>query len=209
MRSVESEGATIEQAVEQAVAQLGVGSDEVDVEVLSEKGRSFLGFGRGGSVRVKVTVKESPRERAEALVVEILRTFDPKARVKTREEDDHTLVEIEGDDLGLLIGRHGQTLDALQYLVNLGANRGRSENRRRFVVDIEGYRKRREEDLIDLARRVAGKVAATRNAVTLRPMTAFERRVVHVALQPSDEVETLSEGEEPDRKITVMPKAEA
>lgn len=205
MKSVETEGNTIEEAVQAALAELGASEAEVDVAVLSDKGRGFLGLG-GAKAKVRVTIREGVAERARQLVAEIVDRLAPGATVEAFDADDHLLVTVEGENLGILIGRHGQTLDAVQQLVGIGANKGLPDaERRRVVVDAERYRERRKEELEDLAERLASKVAATGRPAALRPMAAYERRVVHVRVSEHEGVESSSEGEGPERHVVIRP----
>ncbi len=232
-RSVEAQGDTVEEAVDNALSELGVGRESVNVEVLEEEGKSgFLGLKRARHVRVRVTmadgsaegqpggrVEESEEagsdvgddgerlERLKETAERVLEALDLRGTITVSKVGDETLhVEMIGDDdLGVLIGRHGQTLEALQTVLGLIANKGEAE-RRRVTLDVEEYRRRRAEELESLAERVAQKAIDRGEPVVLRPMTPFERKVVHVTLHDNPDVETYSEGEEPYRRIVVEPK---
>jgi len=131
--------------------------------------------------------------------------MDLKVEMKVTERENTVYVSMEGPDLGILIGRRGETLDALQYLVSLSANRHQDE-RKKIILDIEGYRKRREETLQRLAAKLADKAKQRGRNVVLEPMSSQERRIIHTALQGRDDIYTFSEGEEPYRKIVISPK---
>lgn len=215
-RVVEKEGDSVERAVEAALVELGVGRDEVDVEILEEEEtKGFLGIKRGGRavVRVSLTGHAGTADTAEAAAnlqkagEEVLSLMGLSGSVSVSEMEEGGLqAEMIGeqDDLAVLIGRHGQTLEALQVLLGVITNRG-AKDRTRVTLDIEGYRQRRRDELEALADRVAGKAISTGQPVVLRPMTPFERKVVHVALHENPDVETRSDGEEPYRRITVEP----
>ncbi|RJQ53205.1 MAG: KH domain-containing protein [Actinobacteria bacterium] len=218
-RSVEAQGETTEQAVESALAELGATRDQVKVEVLEEQEKvGFLGLKRSGNVRVRVSVVEEVEEAEEVDDAEIeaeltetaerileMMGLEGRVTVAKTEEGDFRVDMIGEDDLGILIGRHGQTLEAVQVLLGAVVNR-MSHARRRVILDVEEYRRRRTEELEGLAERVARKAVSRGEPVVLRPMTPFERKVVHMALHDNPDVETYSEGEEPYRRITVEPK---
>lgn len=212
-KRVETEGDTVEQATEAALERLGASRDDVVVEILEEEGKGFLGFKRSGKARVRVSLAVSPERQLKETAERILDMMDLPGNVEVAREDEATVhVEIEGegegekDDLGVLIGRRGQTLEAFQTILGVVVGR-RGGERVRVTLDVEGYRRRRQEELQGLAERVAEKAISTGQAVVLRPMTPFERKAVHVALHENPDVETASDGEEPFRRITVNPKA--
>ncbi|MBI2914703.1 MAG: protein jag [Firmicutes bacterium] len=209
MSFVQKTGRTVEEAVQEAVRELGVTEDEVEVEVVHEGNKGFLGLLGSREACVRVTLKRFEPAGDEAAVVfvkELLDAMKVPAAVETREaEDGVVLVELKGEGLGLLIGRRGQTLDAIQLLVNVVGNKRRTEWVR-FVVDAESYRKRKEESLRRLALRVAERVRARGQEAVLEPMSAMERRIVHLALQDDAAVETMSEGKEPFRKVVIKPR---
>lgn len=136
----------------------------------------------------------------------VVRQIGLEVEIKVEKKEKYIGVDISGENLGLLIGRRGETLMALQYLANIAANKGRLEERRRIIVDVEGYRERRRKSLEELAERMAEKVVTTGEAVALQPMNAFERRIIHMALRENQQVETISEGEEPNRRVTIKSK---
>lgn len=205
MREVEKAGRSVEEAVAAALAALGVDRDAVEVEVLSDEGvRGFLGLLRSREVRVRVFLKPSKGEFAAEFLRELGDIMELPLKVVAREEGDAIHVDMEGSDVALLIGRHGQTLDALQLLTNIAAGRG-TEDRRQVVVDVEGYRRRRGEALERLALRLAAQAVRTRREVEMEPMSAQERRLVHLALQGDTRVSTESRGEEPERRVVILP----
>ncbi len=146
----------------------------------------------------------SNANKAEDILSDIIRCMKVEAEVKINEDDSHILVSIEGEDSGILIGREGRTLDALQLITNIYVNKG-LEDRIRVVVDVEGYKDRRKESLERLANSLAEKVASEKTPTSLEPMNAFERRVVHMMLRESTEVITESQGEGTERHVVIKP----
>lgn len=240
----------VEDAIAQGLAELGLGKDAVDVEVLDEGSRGLLGIG-GRQARVRLTVKpvhpaaeagvpeklekpqaatpSLPMENTEATeadfsvlddnllfvsrqtVAELLEKMKVPARVEVRygEPDEEgqrpVLVDIHGDDLGILIGRRAEILNAMQYIVNLIVSK-QVEHWVQVVVDVEGYRSRRERQLRQMALRMADQAIKTGRRQVLEPMTASERRIIHLELRDHPNVATQSIGEEPARKVTIVPK---
>lgn len=204
MRSVEITARTTEDAVKQAVEQLGVPAEEIEVEIIEESSKGFLGFG-GKMARIKATVKNNCANRAIDYLKNVTAHMGIPTELTVEESSEYIKIKIEGESMGVIIGRRGETLDALQYLTNLVANR-RGQERRRIIVDTEGYRERREETLEKLARRLSERVRRTGQKVFLEPMNPQERRIIHTALQNDRYVTTMSEGEEPFRKVVIMLK---
>ncbi|MFZ5641151.1 MAG: RNA-binding cell elongation regulator Jag/EloR [Bacillota bacterium] len=205
MKEIEKSGKTVEEAVATALAELGLKEDQVTVEVLEESSKGIFGIIGSKAARVKVTEKESPVSKAKKFLSEIFEKMGLNVDITAREVEEYTVLDISGPDLGILIGRRGDTLDAIQYLTNLVANKN-IEKRVKIIVDVEGYRKRREETLHKLAFRLAEKAMRKGQDVVLEPMNPHERRVIHTALQGHRDVFTYSEGEEPYRKIVIAPK---
>lgn len=249
-----TEAATVEEAVDAALEQLGVQQDAVEYEVLQEPGKKMFGIGGERSAKVRVWIKESALEataQARAVAREILEIEEPAEADETQpatsvvaehedlsdEEldkvadtavvalrtilgsfglEDPTVEEYEGDegeiildvvggDLGLLIGRHGKTLDALQTAVGAITTKEMGF-RYPVVVDVEGYRHRRRQKVEEIAKRAADRASRQKTDVRLRPMTAYERRIVHVALRDDKRVVTGSDGAEPYRQVVVKPR---
>ncbi len=211
MRSAEKTAKTIEDAVNAALAELGIAREEAEIKVLEEPSKGLLGFLGGRPARVLVTEKEKEIEKTSDRVAkflnEVLSRMDLTATVAAEEHEDLIQVDIRGEGLGVVIGKRGQTLDALQYLANIVANKG-GERRQRIILDAEGYRKRREEVLVDLAGRLAERVRRSGESIVLEPMSAPERKVIHSTLQNHPFVTTHSQGEEPFRKIVILAKKE-
>jgi len=205
--AVQAQGRTVEEAVRSAMSRMGATDEaDVEVEVLQEPKQGLLGliYGQNAVVRVKRKLKKG--EVAREFVQRVALAMGVTVTTSVREDAGHVYVSVEGgDELGPLIGRRGRTLSALQFLVNLAASRAGS-GQKRVVVDVGGYRKRREEAVRALALRSAEKARRSRSRVALEPMNSHERRVVHLALRDDPTVQTHSEGEEPFRKVIVSYK---
>lgn len=198
---------TIDEAVELALQELGVSQDKVTIDVLNEGKKGFLGLG-SMEARVKVTCSiDTPVSKAEDYLNSLLGRLGIEAQLKSEYEDEKINISIDCDEeaVGYIIGRRGDNLDALQYLTSLVVNKG-EENYIRVSLDIEGYREKREETLIRLARSKAAVVAKTHRSVTLEPMNPNERRIIHSTLQEFKNIYTYSIGDDPNRKIVIAPK---
>ena len=203
---IEKSAKTIDDAVSAALAELNTTRENVEIEVLNEGKRGILGIG-SEDARVRVKMELTPLQKAENYVKSVMDKFGIEAEIKGTYEDETVIIEIVGDseEVGKVIGRRGDTLDALQYLTSLVVNKG-EENYIRVTVDTENYRGKREETLIRLAKRMAGTVARTRKSVTLEPMNPNERRIIHSALQEYRNVTTYSTGVEPNRSVVITTK---
>ena len=200
------EAASVEEAVALAVAELGVSADNVDVEVLQEAQKKTFGLFGGANAKVKVTVKElSAAEEATAFLKAVLADMGvTDATVTATEEDGTCKISLEGEDLGFIIGRRGETLDALQYLVSLVANRA-GGGYRRVTLDIGNYREKREATLTALARKHANQAAKNGRKMSLEPMNPYERRIIHTAVQQVEGATSWSVGSEPNRRVVIGP----
>lgn len=205
-RIVERTGRTVEEAVEAGLAELELGREEVEVEVLEEPNKGLFGIIGSRLARVRLTEKPTPPKIAEKFLHKVLAAMGVSAEIQVQSSGNNQYyLSFHGKDLGILIGRRGDTLDALQYLVNLVVNR-RTSTRVKLVLDVEEYRRRREDTLVRLAQRLSDKVKRTRKNVVLEPMNPQERRVIHTALQNDPSVYTFSQGNEPYRKVVISPK---
>ena len=203
---VEKSGKTIDEAVNAALNELNTTKENVEIEVISEGRRGILGIG-SEEAKVRVKMEQTPLHKAEKYVKSIMDSFGINAELKGNYEDETVTVEIIGDseEVGKVIGRRGDTLDALQYLTSLVVNKG-EENYIRVTIDTENYRGKREETLIKLAKRMAGVVSRSRKSVTLEPMNPNERRIIHSALQEYRNITTYSTGKDPNRCIVITTK---
>ena len=188
-----------------ALKELKLERDEVEIEVLEEASKGLFGILGVREAKVKVTEIIIPEKKAIRLLKQIFEYMKLEVEIRVVELDNYSKIDLTGPDLGILIGRRGDTLDALQYYINLAANKN-AEKRARFIIDVEGYRQRRQETLNRLALKLAEKAKRKGRNVVLEPMNPHERRVIHTALQNHKEVFTYSEGEEPYRKIIISPK---
>ncbi len=202
MKEIVTEGSTVEEAVQIALDKLKVSRDQVDIDVLENGSRGFLGLIGGKQAKVRVTVKESPKEIIREYFNDVIRALDFDVDFSIYYLDGYWYVDFEGEDVRFLIGRRGKTLNALQMLTNLSVN-NKLEEKIKIILDAEGYRERREESLRRLARKTAEKVCRTKKDIMLEPMTPQERRIIHLELQNSDNVTTTSKGEEPYRKVVI------
>lgn len=255
---IEKTGKTIEEAISAAVAELGVDESALEIEVLEEPSKKFLGLFGGTPAKIRATVKvvepppvevvkpvepvkveeeppvveEVPAEKfepvlepspveepsepapvdreqiitaAEKFLQEVFAAMKIEVAIAVEETEEGCLLDLSGKGLGVLIGRHGQALDSLQYLLNLAVNR-KNDERIYFILDVEDYRRRRAETVTKLAKSVADRAIKTRKDVKLEPMSRHERKIIHMTLQDNNRVETHSAGEEPYRYVIVSPK---
>ena len=206
MEYQEFTGKTLSDAVTNALIALETSRDNLEYEVIEKGSNGFLGIGSKNAV-IKVKVKNNIEDDIREFLSKIFNAMDIEVEIiiKTDIDNNNVEVELKGNDMGILIGKRGQTLDSLQYLTNLAVNRN-SEDYYKVKIDTEDYRKRRKETLENLAKNIAYKVKRTKRPVSLEPMNPFERRVIHSALQNDRFVTTHSEGEEPYRHVVVTLK---
>lgn len=197
---------TIDEAIIAASMELGVASTELEYEVVDKGTTGFLGLGAKPAI-IKAKKKESFLDDIYEYLDNLFKAMDIETKVNIDYDQDNGSmdIDIEGPDMGILIGKRGQTLDALQYLISLFVNK-KSESYIRVKLDTENYRARRKDTLENLAKNIAFKVKRTRRSFTLEPMNPYERRIIHSALQNDRYVATRSEGEEPYRKVVVYLK---
>lgn len=251
MRSIEKVGRTVDDAITEALIELGASTEEVEIEVISKGSKGLLGFG-AKEAKVKVTLKEVATEEelevkeikeiipekisidepvevhevqgdsedtvvasreevekviknAEDFLNKLLKQMDIECTIKSEVVNNNRIsISLEGKNMGIIIGKRGETLDAIQYLVNIVANKERKEYIK-IMLDTENYRARREETLRRLAFKLSKKVQKSRKPIILEPMNPYDRRIIHSALQDSKFVKTHSEGKEPFRKVVITP----
>ena len=206
MEFIEISAKNVDDAITQATVQLGITSDQLEYEVLDKGSTGFLGIGSKNAV-IKARKKFSIDENVVEFLSSIFDAMKMEVEILVAvNEEEHIIeVELKGDDMGILIGKRGQTLDSLQYLTNLAINK-HSDEYYKVKIDTEDYRKRRKETLENLAKNIAYKVKRTKRPVSLEPMNPFERRIIHSALQNGRYVTTHSEGDEPYRHVVVTLK---
>lgn len=206
MEFIEVSAKTVNDAITEACRRLTVTSDKLEYEVVEEGSSGFLGIGSKPAV-IKARVKCSVVDRAKDFMKDVFEAMNLTVVVDVKyDEIEHSMdIDLSGDEMGVLIGKRGQTLDSLQYLVSLVVNKD-AENYIRVKVDTENYRQRRRETLENLAKNISYKVKRTKHPVSLEPMNPYERRIIHSALQNDKYVTTHSEGEEPYRHVVVVLK---
>lgn len=206
MEFIEVSAKTVSDAITEACQKLTVTSDKLEYEVISEGSSGLFGIGSKPAV-IKARVKCSVEDTAKDFLKDVFAAMDLTVvvNVKYDEAENSMDIDLSGDDMGVLIGKRGQTLDSLQYLVSLVVNKN-VENYIRVKVDTENYRQRRKETLENLAKNISYKVKRTKRPVSLEPMNPYERRIIHSALQNDKYVTTHSEGEEPFRHVVVVLK---
>lgn len=210
MRFAEKKAKTVDEAVRQALEELNASKDDVDIEIIEET-KGFLGLLGSKEVKVRVTLRESEEvSLAKEFIGNVASRLgiEVEAEASFNEEEKLLKIELKGDDLGILIGRRGETLDSIQYLTNIFINK-RSDEYIKVTIDAENYRERRAEALVSLAKRTAAKAVKYRKNMVIEPKNPYERRIIHEALQDYPEVTTYSVGEDPNRKVIVAYKGMA
>lgn len=203
MKTIEMTGRTVEEALKNALSELKLSEDKVEVEVLDEGSKGLFKLIGAKPARIRVKVKRDYIYEAKTFLRDVLNSMGIKAEIKIKEEDNVLKINLVGSDMGIIIGYRGETLDSLQYLVSLVVNKDQDTEYKRVVLDTENYRAKREETLRRLANKTAFKVRKTGKSFKLEPMNPYERRIIHSALQNDLYVETFSEGEEPYRRVVI------
>ena len=194
---------TVDEALTEALIKLETTSDQVEYEVIEKESNGFLGM-FSKPAKIRVCKKESVQEIVTNFLNKLFSCMGIEVElvIEYKEEEGEMDIELKGEDMGLLIGKRGQTLDSIQYLTSLVANKD-LEDYVKIKMDTENYRQRRKETIENLAKNIAGKVKKTRKPMHLEPMNPYERRIIHAVLQNDKYIETYSEGEEPFRKVVV------
>ncbi len=203
MKCMEFIGKTIDEAKEHALSELGVDEDRVQIEVIDEGSKGLLSFIGKRPAKISVTVNKDYCEVARSFLTSILENMNIEAEITINESNNILEIELKGSSMGILIGYRGETLDSIQYLVNLVVNKGQDGQYKRVVLDAENYRDKREETLKRLAVRMSHRVEKTSKPMRLEPMNPYERRIIHFALQSDKYVKTYSEGDEPRRYVVI------
>ncbi len=214
IREVTVCGSTVEEAIKKGAEELGVSIESIKSEVITEPKKGFLGFG-AVDAKVRVFYEVTPAIKAKEFIEKVVSNMGIKCDIVEAEKDDESIefvLEGESDELGILIGHHGDVLESLQYLSSLAANRG-TDDFYRIGIDVNDYRKKREETLRALARKKAARVAKYKRSFVFEPMSAKDRRIIHSELQNFDGVNTHSVGQDDERKVIIsatnMNKSEA
>ena len=199
---IEKRGKSVDEAIKNALDELNCTIEDVIIDVLEEPSKGLLGIVKRPAI-IKVTLREKPEDNALRVVQELLAKMNINYEIdKVEVKDNQVRINFTGKDMGLLIGYRGETLNALQFLAGLIINKNKEE-RINLTLDVEDYRKKKEESLEALAIRLSNKVKETRKNVIMRPMNSQERRVVHTVLQGDTNVSTYSMGDEPNRKVVI------
>lgn len=211
MKKIVASGKTIEDAVRNGLTELQVTEDRVQVTVLDQPSKGLFGLIGVKEAKVQIELLPEPEpvdaiKETERFITEVASKMGLDIIITRKESRDGLTLALSGSgDLGMLIGRRGQTLDALQYLVNIVANRY-ADSHIRIVLDAEDFRERRRKTLEDLSDRLAGHVIRTRKEIVLEPMSPHERKIIHSQLQDHAKVKTFSKGDEPNRRIVIAPR---
>lgn len=206
MKSVVKLAKTVDEAIQEALIELDTKEEDVEIEIVKEPSKGLFGLIGSRDAEVKVSIVYDPKEIADIFLTKVLNAMDVSAVNVIEKEEDKLFVditEISSTDKGIVIGKRGNTLDAIQYLLNLTLNRNR-DNYTKVIIDIEGYRDKREQTLIRLANKMAEKSKYTKRPIKLEPMNPYERRIIHSALQKVQNVTTYSEGKEPYRRVVIQ-----
>lgn len=205
MKQVTATGTTVDEAVKSALRDLKAKRDQVEISIVDEGKRGILGIFGARPAIVKVTLKIDPIEEAKNFIINVCKEMEIDVEIETSIEGKQVYMNLYSEKAGLLIGKRGSTLNALQSLTQLVLNRY-SEQFMIVTLDAENYRNRREESLRKLAERLAQKVLKERKEVKLEPMPSYERRIIHAALSNHDRITTYSVGTDPKRHIVIAPK---
>ncbi|NLC65919.1 MAG: protein jag [Clostridium sp.] len=202
MDNMEFSGKTVEMSLELALKELNTTEDKITYKILDEGSRGLLGFIGSKPAIIEVSFKRDPEKDAKDFIMGILNNMEIEADIVTELKDNLLKIDLSGPKMGLVIGYRGETLDSIQYLTSLVVNKNNDEYVR-VILDIEGYRKKREETLKRLAKKTANKVKKYKRTVKLEPMNPYERRIIHSNLQLNEDVKTFSIGEEPYRRVVI------
>jgi len=205
VRKVLAEGRTVEEAIEAGLKELGVPREQVRIRILEKPARRILGWFGRRQARVELEWLADPVDEARRFLLDVIRCIGVPAELEVYADEDRLRMQLVGEQVGVYIGRRGETLDALQHLVSLVANRY-AEQYLNVELDAGDYRRRREEALKNLARRLAEKAVRTARPVSLEPMNARERRVIHMSLREHRDVYTESRGEGSRRHVVIYPR---
>lgn len=201
-------GKNTDEAIQAALAELGATRDQVEIEILEEASKGLFGILGGKEAKVVVTLKETAATVAVAFLDELFFGMGIKVDVRCEQTDNDLNIELEGPDMGIVIGKRGETLDAIQYLTSLVVNKADGPYIK-VTIDTENYRAKRKDALEKLAARIADKVAKSGRRYILEPMNPYERRIIHASLQDNEKISTYSIGEEPNRKVVIVLKSDS
>ena len=204
MKRITMRGQTVEEAVDKALAQLHLSKEAVDIVVVQQEKKPFLGLFGGQEAIVEIVIRH-PFDCVKSFLKHVIEQMGVRVHLAFEQKDEHLVVLLSGPEVARVIGKHGQTLNALQLLAQGVLNRY-TDRPLHVVIDAEGYRKRREETLVRLAKNMAKKAIQTGKDISLEPMSAWERKVIHTALSDDDRIQTFSAGTEPHRHVVISLK---
>ena len=205
MKEVTATGLTVNEAVKEALKQLQANREEVEITILDEGKKGLFGLFGKKPARVKVTLNQNPSKIVHDFLSDIVEKMGIKADILVKQKGKVINIQLSGDKMSMLIGKRGQTLNSLQYLTQLVANRY-SNHYLQIILDAENYREKRKETLQQLAGKLAKQAIRTSKNVSLEPMPSYERKVIHAALAEFKDIKTYSVGEEPNRHLVIAPK---
>ncbi|MGL4654980.1 MAG: RNA-binding cell elongation regulator Jag/EloR [Sarcina sp.] len=203
MKTYEFTGKTVDEALEKALGELKVSKDKVEYTITDEGSKGFLNLIGSRPAKIKVTIKKNPLEECEVFLQQMLLKMSVNVEILVREESDKVFIDLKGEDVGTVIGYRGETLDAIQYLLNVFINKANKGIYKKVILDAGSYRVKREETLKKLALKTAYKVKKYGRSMKFEPMNPYERKIIHAALQDDNKIATKSEGQEPFRRIVV------
>lgn len=203
-KCIEKSAKTVDEAITLALKELGISREDAKIEVVEEGSRGLFGLGAKDAV-VKVVSNVNLEKRAQAFLDEVFLSMGLRVELDIQTEGKVMRINLIGENLGIIIGKRGDTLDALEHLVNLCVNKGDGEYVK-VILDAENYRARREQTLVKLAKSLASSATRNNRKITLEPMHSNERRIIHATLQNNPNVDTFSVGDEPNRKVVIAPK---
>ncbi|MBQ4518220.1 MAG: protein jag [Clostridia bacterium] len=203
-KTVKKAAKTVKEAIQLALAELRLTEDDVVIEVIEEGSKGLFGLGAKDAV-VQVTSNVNPEDRARDFLEDVFTAMGMRVSIEIERIEKIMKITLSGDNMGIIIGKHGDTLDALEHLVSLTVNRGDSDYVK-VVLDTENYREKRRATLVRLAENLAASAVKNKKKITLEPMSASERRIIHSTLQSNPDVDTYSIGEEPYRRLVIALK---
>lgn len=203
MKTLEITGKNISDAIENALKELQVNKDDIEYEVIEEGSRGLFNLIGSKPAKIIVKVKRDYIKQIKTFLSGILERMGVESKVDIKEEQDVININLSGPDMGIVIGYRGETLDSIQYLASLVVNKEHDIPYKKVILDVENYRKKREETLINVAKKSAYKVRKNKRQYKLEPMSPYERRLIHATLQNEDDIITFSEGKDPYRKVVI------
>lgn len=204
MKELTATGQTVEEAIEKGISQLKVSREKVDIKVIDEGKKGIFGIFGSRLAIVKLTVNVDPVMEAKQFLTDVCKQMDVEVNIESTIDGKYVYFQLNSDKTGLLIGKRGQTLNALQILTQVVLNRF-SEEFMNVILNAENYREKREETLVLLANRLANKVIKEKKEISLEPMPSFERKIIHAALADNEKIKTYSVGTDPHRHLVISP----